>query len=208
MNLSTIILSLFYKHKTNELHYMLIKHYYKERLKHAIRFRTKRGFGVHSPYMFNLITNILRNRKCNTNNYPPFTYNDSGERKLFQLTHRLKEHIKPEKIFAMGARSERLKNYIKDVKITTSLSDIDSCKFLWIDIFNTLLDDITPTIIEWCNEYEGYHAILITNINKIAQQRSMWQILAPKAKVKVEMMWCGLLIFDTKLQPGSYHLLP
>lgn len=187
---------------------MLIKHYYKERLKHAIRFRTKRGYGVHSPYMFNLIINVLRSKKSNPYNYPSFTYNNAGERKLLQLTHRLKEHIQPEKIFVIGARTERLKNYIKDVKITTSVNEIYSCKLLWIDTLNTPIDGIIPTIIDWCCKYDGYHAILITNINKIAQQRNLWQIIAPIAKVKVEMMWCGLLIFDTKLQPGSYHLLP
>ena len=29
--------------------------YLKERIKHAVRFRHKRGYGVHSPFMFNLI---------------------------------------------------------------------------------------------------------------------------------------------------------
>ena len=36
--------------------------YLKQRLKHAIRFRHKRGFGVHSPFVFDLITNVLKEK--------------------------------------------------------------------------------------------------------------------------------------------------
>ena len=35
--------------------------YLKERIKHAVRFRHKRGYGVHSPFMFNLILNVIQN---------------------------------------------------------------------------------------------------------------------------------------------------
>ena len=37
--------------------------YLKERLKHVIRFRHKRGYGVHSPFMFNLILNVIRDKE-------------------------------------------------------------------------------------------------------------------------------------------------
>ena len=37
--------------------------YLKERIKHAVRFRHKRGYGVHSPFMFNLILNVIRDRE-------------------------------------------------------------------------------------------------------------------------------------------------
>ena len=36
--------------------------YLKQRLKHAIRFRHKRGFGVHSPFVFDLITNVIKEK--------------------------------------------------------------------------------------------------------------------------------------------------
>lgn len=53
--------------------------YLKERIKHAVRFRHKRGYGVHSPFMFNLILNVIRD--------PGETISISrevGERKLFE----------------------------------------------------------------------------------------------------------------------------
>ena len=37
--------------------------YLKERLKHVIRFRHKREYGVHSPFMFNLILNVIRDKR-------------------------------------------------------------------------------------------------------------------------------------------------
>ncbi len=53
--------------------------YLKERIKHAVRFRHKRGYGVHSPFMFNLILNVIRDRE------KQFQYPERLEReKLFE----------------------------------------------------------------------------------------------------------------------------
>lgn len=186
----------------------MIRLYYKERLKHAIRFRTRRGFGVHPPYMFNLIIKVLRDKKSNNYIYPQYIYTSKSEKKIFRLTLRLINHIAPKTLFAYGIRSERLKNYIKDIKITTSPKEIATCKMLWLDYFPNLTNTMQTAIVDWCRDYEGYHAILVTDINKVPQQRKLWLLLASEARIRVEMMWCGLLIFDKKLQPGQYHMLP
>ena len=36
--------------------------YLKQRFKHAIRFRHKRGYGVHSPFVFDLITSVIKEK--------------------------------------------------------------------------------------------------------------------------------------------------
>ena len=51
--------------------------YLKERIKHAVRFRHKRGYGVHSPFMFNLILNVIRDRE------KQFQYPERLEREKF-----------------------------------------------------------------------------------------------------------------------------
>lgn len=75
--------------------------YLKERIKHAVRFRHKRGFGVHSPFMFNLILNVIRDKE------KQFTYPEmleqadvltQRERKVFRLLSRLIRYLKVKKL--------------------------------------------------------------------------------------------------------------
>lgn len=62
--------------------------YLKERIKHAVRFRHKRGYGVHSPFMFNLILNVIRDREKQFQ-YPERLERENclnhRERKIFPL---------------------------------------------------------------------------------------------------------------------------
>ena len=66
--------------------------YLKERIKHAVRFRHKRGYGVHSPFMFNLILNVIRDREKQFQ-YPERLERENclnhRERKIFRLLSRL-----------------------------------------------------------------------------------------------------------------------
>ena len=69
--------------------------YLKERIKHAVRFRHKRGYGVHSPFMFHLILNVIRDKEKR------FSYPEGLEKKLrnrekkvYRLLARLICHLK------------------------------------------------------------------------------------------------------------------
>ncbi|MBE6333244.1 MAG: hypothetical protein E7071_00255 [Bacteroidales bacterium] len=184
------------------------RRYYKERIKHAFRFRTKRGYGVHSPFMFNLIMTVLRDKKSNLYTYPNFSARKRADRKLLRLSYRLMLHLKMEKVFILGNRGDMLMQSIPAFEYETSLENIKSCNYVWLDNNNIDERELLQTLQLWARGINEHHSILITNIHKSPQQRTIWQALSREAKVKVEMMWCGILIFDEKLQPGSYHLLP
>lgn len=49
--------------------------------------------------------------------------------------------------------------------------------------------------------------VFIFDIHKNSFNASLWRSLAGKANVRVDMMWYGILLFDEKLQKGSYHLM-
>lgn len=186
----------------------MLRHYYKERIKHAFRFRTRRGYGVHSPYMFNLIMSVLRDKKSNCTNYPNIRIKKGHNRKLMRITYRIINFLKVERIYAEGNRTTLLQSYIPNIKIETEPDYIkDSC-FLWLDNNPNRGEFEIYNILNWAKSTKEHHSVLITNINKNNEQRQLWNMLSKIAKVKVEMMWCGLLIFDEKLQIGSYHLLP
>ena len=104
--------------------------YLKERIKHAVRFRHKRGFGVHSPFMFNLILNVIRDKE------KQFTYPEmleqadvltQRERKVFRLLSRLIRYLKVKKIECLGYNADLLAEYLslvyQDAVIQSNLPD-------------------------------------------------------------------------------------
>ena len=85
--------------------------YLKERIKHAVRFRHKRGYGVHSPFMFNLILNVIRDREKQFQ-YPERLERENclnhRERKIFRLLSRLVRSLRVHRmIFRLLSRLVR-----------------------------------------------------------------------------------------------------
>ncbi len=261
----------------------MLRYYYTQRLKHALRFRTKRGYGVHSPYMFNLIMNVLRDRRRTPFRYPTERVSLSHrDRKLFRLTYRLNLFLHNDKLYASGKRATLLRDYlsggrgvevldgegasqgvgrvesgrgaIKGVEVCSDLgefAELAEFSFLWLDsgsgkgkkrgkrgkkdrkrmVMNgdgigeandsvgagerrndaeseESKEMVEARICEWAERRDGHHTVLITEINRDATQQRLWKRLSEMATVRIEMLWFGLLIFDPKLQPGTYHLLP
>lgn len=187
--------------------------YLKQRLKHAVRFRNKRGYGVHSPFMFNLILNVIRDKErhfC----YPEIREKELGlryhERKLYRLLYRLTYFLDNKKILCFGKYAETLADYLQDERtdalIAVNRPDLfttadfiylgrDAKLFLGEERFSAL--DMTgkeKKCIVICDIYKGFNM-------------QMWLQLRQKATVSVDMMRYGILFFDEKLQKGKYSLM-
>ena len=91
--------------------------YLKQRFKHAIRFRHKRGYGVHSPFVFDLITNVIKEKAI----YYDFERIESKgnirekERKLYRLLFRLAEYFSYRNVLCVGVRSPWASMYLAAV---------------------------------------------------------------------------------------------
>ena len=85
--------------------------YLKERIKHAVRFRHKRGYGVHSPFMFNLILNVIRDREKQFQ-YPERLERENclnhRERKIFRLLSRLVRSLRVHRMICLGKNADIL----------------------------------------------------------------------------------------------------
>lgn len=185
--------------------------YLKERLKHAIRFRHKRGYGVHSPFMFNLILNVIRDREKRFS-YPveleQANILNRRERKVFRLLARLIRHLRVHRIVCLGLNSSLLASYLSMVYQEADVCDVpdrlSDADFVYIGrrtlAFINLLNDE-----EWIKDYPKY--IVIADIYKDARHARLWRQLNEKATVSVDMMWYGLLFFDRKIQKGRYRLI-
>lgn len=186
--------------------------YLKERIKHAVRFRHKRGYGVHSPFMFNLILNVIRDKE------KQFTYPlaleeadllSRRERKVFRLLSRLIRYFKVEKVVCIGYNAELLTGYLSEVYREASISSnrperLEQADFIYLgrDSERFLSGEfIFSTFPEPVRKY-----IVIADIYKNTLNRRIWRQYRDKATVSVDMMWYGLLLFDSRIQQGKYSL--
>ena len=113
--------------------------YLKERIKHAVRFRHKRGYGVHSPFMFNLILNVIRDREKQFQ-YPERLERENclnhRERKIFRLLSRLVRSLRVHRMICLGKNADILCRYLQevcDVEISVNqLDTLQSADFIYI----------------------------------------------------------------------------
>ena len=91
--------------------------YLKQRVKHAIRFRHKRGFGVHSPFVFDLITNVIKERNL-YNDFERIETRDklrSSEKKLCRLLFRLSDYLSYRNVLLLGLENPFVISYLEAV---------------------------------------------------------------------------------------------
>ena len=187
--------------------------YLKERIKHAVRFRHKRGFGVHSPFMFHLILNVIRDKEKR------FTYPErlekrkelkTREKKVFRLLSRLIRHFKVNRICCLGLHAQLLSNYLEQsypmaTFRSNSAADLGEADFVYI---GRKADDFFPEEqIKKALETHDIKYIIIADIHKNSLNARLWRCYREYATVAVDMMWCGLFVFDDKVQPGRYNLI-
>lgn len=185
--------------------------YLKERIKHAVRFRNKRGYGVHSPFMFNLILNVIRDKE-KLFTYPEALEKSGGlsqrEKKVFRLLSRLIRYLKASRVVCLGYNAGVMVRYLSEVypgasiwdNQTERLNDADfvyvgrkACEMLPAELKNTW--NVTPKYM------------VIADIYKDSFNGHLWSEYREKATVSVDMMWYGLLFFDEKIQRGKYSLI-
>lgn len=187
--------------------------YLRERLKHAVRFRHKRGFGVHSPFMFNLIMNVLRDKERKFI-YPEQAERLSGiryrERKFYRLMCRLVNYLEVKNVLCLSAKPENVLLYLSEAgehaEIVKNKPDLlPEADFIYIGRdARTLLQGNS------LNFDENMHlpvCVVIADIYKNKFNAALWQQARGKATVTVDMMWYGILFYNNKLQKGRYHLI-
>lgn len=191
---------------------MKIVVYWKERIKHAVRFRNKRGFGVHSPFMFNLIINVLRDRQGQYD-YPvaweAAALRGRKERKCFRMISRLVRHLRVQRVVCVGDKAALLTDYLSSFcvealpfPVPEALAGAD---FLYIGR-RAGEEGATAACLAQALE-RPVRYVVVADIHRDAFASRTWRQYRDKATVCVDMMWQGLLIFDDKIQRGKYNLM-
>ena len=185
--------------------------YLKQRFKHAIRFRHKRGYGVHSPFVFDLITNVIKEKAV----YYDFERIESKgnirekERKLYRLLFRLAEYFSYRNVLCVGVRSPWVSMYLAAVsKQMVLLNGGPVCSGAEYaeqvkpgDLKGRKIDMVLRA------HRRGPLCIVIKDIYKGRFNSLAWRQLRQEGTVSIDMMWYGIVFFDTRLQKGKYNVI-
>lgn len=192
----------------------MIYRYLKERVKHVVRFRNKRGFGVHSPFMFHFILNVIRDRRH------VFVYPEEAERqrkggarerKFFRLLFRIAVFLKVRDVLCFTQQGETGSLYLQHAGNVDRLEynrpeSVEKADMIYIGReCRTVLSGKEKELADMVGKKK--QCVVICDIHKNRFNASLWRLLAGKSTVRVDMMWYGILLFDEKLQKGSYHLI-
>lgn len=186
--------------------------YLQERIKHAVRFRHKRGYGVHSPFMFNLILNVIRDRQKRFS-YPIELANcqllNRRERKILQLLVRLVQYLQVKKVVCLGANSFLLTEYLsvgcRKAEVCNDMAHVGEADFIYV---GRRTKTFGGEQINWESLLQAYPKyVVLADIYKDKKHLRLWKKLKERATVSVDMMWFGLLFFDDKIQKGRYNLI-
>lgn len=183
--------------------------YLRERIKHIVRFRHKRGFGVHSPFMFNLILNVIRD-KGKRFDYPLEEEVRQNlrhkELKFFRLIFRLLSFLGCRRVVCLGKVSETLPAYLSYVSNAIEFPADGVDKTDEVD-FIVIGRDAKNVGLEFMRQRNQIRCIVIADIYKNGNNTRLWRLGKKEATVSIDMMWYGILFFDEKLQKGHYNLI-
>lgn len=186
--------------------------YLKGLIKHAVRFRHKRGYGVHSPFMFNLILNVIRDREgrfAYPLNLEKRWLLSGREIKMCRLLSRLVRYFEVGEMVCIGNDAELLAGYLPEVYREAAIlcnrpDRLGQADFIYLghDSARFLSGGfVLPAFPESVSVY-----IVIADIYRNTLNRRIWCQCMDSATVSVDMVWCGLLLFDNRIQRGKYSL--
>ncbi len=75
-------------------------------LKVPARWRRSRGFGIHSPFAYDLIVNTLRERRCRYYLYAGIESQYKADSKILKLILRLVSRLRPASVSAVGSLAD------------------------------------------------------------------------------------------------------
>jgi len=198
-----------------------VRHRFAQRLK----FRNKYGYGVHSPFMFNLVIRILRGRDKDIDLFFLNKNLPSKNKKYNTMLLKLINYYKPEKITVRGDGYAEIVEYVNlvwpnkfkgfyDEKNSEFVCSLET-KVITKEVSKIVIlrkhSSATEDICDFINTDEFKDGklrgcIIVENINKNSFNHDLWLKLKRLTTVTVDMSKYGILLFDNNIQKGYYSL--
>lgn len=187
------------------LHYSYLK------IKYFFRLRKSRGFGIHSPFVFRLVTQVIKDDH-------PFYVFDLLDKKLEKYTYRdvkyakivyrIINELRIKYIYCMSPVFECSKLICEKADsehsfLSSMQEKVDGYKLVYAgdDDLEKLLEKNT------IDSLKGTKTIVILNeMYKNNATMEAYTALRAEAQVSLDLFYRALLFFDPKLQKGSYSI--
>jgi hypothetical protein len=174
------------------------------------------GYGIHSPFVFDLITNVIEEKrpfycyKPLSEKYRDFKKINKGvlPKKVYELYFRLTNKFKPKSIFISGAdaviASDYLTAFSKNVEwFTGETEDIDIKRKFDLIICGNLPQHSVDKLFLCANENT---LIILSGINKSSAEKRLWREIcqSPNVSVTIDLYQTGLIFCNPKLHRKTY----
>lgn len=192
-----------------------------------IAFRHKRGYGVHSPFVFELITGLI-NENAGYYAFGELEKNWTGrkkDKKFCRLLFRLAEHYSYRNIVLAGMENDYPKRYLSALSpgnLPNELRVNDAVKVsclkeaYWNDTIaqpdmiclGSDLNSNEESFVEQLipDGFDRLRCVVMTDIHRNEKNSKIWDHLQQEGKVVMDMLWVGIIFFDAHLQKGHYSL--
>lgn len=191
----------------------MLKHYINQIKKPfiwVIRFRKRRGYGVHSPFAFNFITTVLYQRGQFYNykliNQLPRSKEES--KRILKLIFRLVNFIQPKTIVYRSTNSfvpEVMRWSRSDVQISASLNDFTRVDLAYLS-YKTPKEDLVYEIRTlWPSLHED-SMLIIYGIGYSKEMKALWAELIKddKSGISFDLYDMGILFFNKSKNKQDY----
>ena len=170
------------------------------RLRHRITSNSSKGFGIHSPFMFDFITNVVNEKN------PYYSYKEienraqsNKEEKYLKLIYRIINYYKIKNVLFLGQDkyTERLLGLCKNINIdTTGRDNIDGYDFVYIADIGTLPDESIQS------------SDVIICINNIYNNSKLWNRLKRIgiSKIFIDFFDFGIIFAKNNFQTQIYKI--
>lgn len=186
-------------------------HYCYLRFKYFFRIRKSRGFGIHSPFVFHIVTHIIKDKHpfyvfdLLTQNFQNFSFRDV---KYAKIVYKVINELNINHVYCLSDRFivDKLILNNADTKfyfMNSILDVVDAYKVIYVgdEDLNLFADESTINILKSSNTL-----IVLSEMYRNEETLIVFKKLKNESTVCLDLFYRGLLFFDSKLQKGSYSI--
>jgi len=180
------------------------------------RFKHSRGFGVQSPWAYDLICNVINEQ------YPFYAYDEMAQslnsqneetQKLCKLFIRLANRRQPTNIIMYGEDVSLYEPFLRRGCMKAQVEHVEDLNSLHLQKIDMLLISTQKDYLAYFDQILNYldndSMVIINYIQKNKQCRDLWNKIKEREECisTFDLYECGIIFFDKKRYKQNYNII-